>query len=268
MNTLPDMTDTQISQHILNGARRELDSLISKRDWYVAGTHHPFLPVALWRTYKRNRAIINLNRTIDAQRDYVERLEDEMTAPIAYRINEHAAAQVLNDKLFDLVDELSNAPCFVDGVIDGRSVMTVDDMIVVYKGGFEQYRAEFGNGTLDHDAITLLAVTLDGTLNINHLTLEAGNKRAVLRGEYGAVSEAHDPDATDVWLPALKTPALNRTARAVLDYLMTHDLLVSGEIDGAVITSEQCNGFVRMTAYENMGFLSAGQGLHNFLYTV
>jgi hypothetical protein len=118
METLTNMTTRQISAHTLNIARRELDALISTRDWYVADTHHPFLPVALWRTVKRNRAIININNMIDSQRDVVERLEDELNITVEYTV----PAPRLSTAAQAVLDAMLTGQALITGEIDGAVI--------------------------------------------------------------------------------------------------------------------------------------------------
>ena len=210
----------------LNIAQRELDALIITRDWYIADIHTAPLPVALWRTFTHRRPLTSLTRRIEAQRDIVDYLEMMTAAPIPYTLSP-AALPLITDSLFDLVDALGNSPLNVRGEIDGRTVDTVDGVIVVSCDGVEQYRAVCGDEPFEAGNITDLAVDLEGRLHIDALTL-------VCTGGRATIGEGVD--------------ALTPAARAVLDLLCARDLLLSGEVDGAVVTSEQLESTVRVTA--------------------
>jgi|13_taG_2_1085334.scaffolds.fasta_scaffold00382_1 hypothetical protein len=210
-------------QDTLNAARRELDALSITRDWYIVDIHDAPLPVALWRTFIHRRPLVRLNSAIEAQRDIVDYLE---SSPVQYRLHP-AALPCIDDALFDLVDVLGDSDVTVTGVIDGRTVDTVDGVLIVKCNEIEQYRVVCGDAALDTRKVTDLAVDLEGRLRINTLTLECAGGRAT-------ITEPSSP--------------LTDSARAALDLLCARDLLLSGEIDGAVVISEQLETAVRVTA--------------------
>lgn len=210
-------------QDTLTAARRELDALIITRDWYIVDIHAAPLPVALWRTLAHRRPLTRLNNAIEAQRDVVDYLE---TAPVPYRIHP-AALPCIDDALFDLVDALGNSSVNVTGEIDGRTVETDDGVLVVCRDGVEEYRVVCGDEPFTVGNITDLAVNLEGRLLINGRVLNCTGGRATI----------DQPLAT-----------LSSQARAALDLLCACDLLLSGEIDGAVVISEQLETAVRVTA--------------------
>ena len=213
-------------QDTLNTARRELDALIITRDWYIIDIHAAPLPVALWRTFVHRRPLVRLNSAIEAQRDIVDYLESAPCEPVPYRVHP-AALPCIDDALFDLVDVLGDSDATVTGVIDGRTVDTVDGVLIVECDGVEQYRVVCGDAALDTRQVTDLAVDLEGCLRINTLTLECAGGRATI---------------------AEQPRRLTETARAALDLLCARDLLVSGEIEGAVVISEELEDAVRITA--------------------
>lgn len=164
----PDMTPAQIDQHLLNYARHNLDGLISKRDWYVADTHDHNVFVALWRTFTRNKSIINLNNMIEEQRAIVEQLEDELAqvAPVPFTLS-HDAHVVLDDRVLDFVDWLAQAHVTVSGTLGGRTLRTDDGAIIVERNGVAEYRAPCGDGSVSYDDIVERLEQFDAHLSIN-----------------------------------------------------------------------------------------------------
>jgi hypothetical protein len=229
MYIAPDMTPAQIDQHLLNCARRNLDSLISKRDWYIADTHDRNVLVALWRTFTRNKSIINLNNMIEDQRDYVEHLEDELAqvAPVPFTLS-HDAQAVLADRVLDLVDWLSQAHVTVSGTLNRRTLRTDDGSIIVERNGVDEYSAPCGDGSVSYDDIVERLDGFDAHLIINGMTFTST-----------------DPHATQEYIKPVAL--ISDSARAVLDLFVDGDVDVKGELDGLTVTSTHING--RSCAY-------------------
>ena len=196
----------------LKNATRELASLVTQRDRLVADTHDLNLFVAMWRTFKRNSRIIEMNNRIADLLDYVETLEE-----VSYTLSPDAYA-VIDDHVFDLIDWLAMHNVTVTGHCDGRTVYTDERVLVVDRDGVEQYRAVCGDEMLDHELLKEMLDGLDAHLTVN-----------------GKVFNT----------------SISKQACEVLDWFAAGDCEVTGEIDGLTVTSARIpsryNGY-RITA--------------------
>ena len=220
-----------ITQHDIDTAVQDLAALITERDAYVADTHDLNLFVAMWRTFRRNSRIIEMNNRIADQLDYVEEMQERLEAVhtrVPYTVSPDAYAApytvspdayaVIDDRLFDLIDWLAQHRVTVTGHCDGRTVRTDERVLVVDRDGVEQYRAVCGDATLDHDELRARLNGLDAHLIVN-----------------GTVFTHTDPNATEQFIKPLAL--ISDQAREVLNLFAKGDCEVKGEIDGLTVTS-------------------------------
>lgn len=115
----PDYTESEIDRNLLKHAKNDLEAMISKRDWYVNDTHHPFLPVALYRTLTRSGKIRRMNEAIEYMQAKVDRLEQELEATSVYI----RPVQVIPEQIITLLNMLTASGLAWCGSIDDVQVI-------------------------------------------------------------------------------------------------------------------------------------------------
>lgn len=141
----PEYTDKEIDRNLLNHARNQLDAMISKRDWYVDDTHHPFLPIALYRTLTRSSKIRRMNEAIDMQRAKVDRLEFELEESTSVYIK---PVPVIDEQIITLLNMLTASGLAWCGSIDD---IQVTGQPLLAKGG-SQIKAHDKAGRLVYES--------------------------------------------------------------------------------------------------------------------
>ena len=113
----PNYTESEIDRNLLKHARNDLEALISKRDWYVNDTHHPFLPLALYRTLTRSSKIRRMNKAIEYMQAKVDALElDEATSVY------HKPVHIISEQVITLLNMLTASGLAWCGSIDDIQV--------------------------------------------------------------------------------------------------------------------------------------------------
>ena len=141
----PEYTDKEIDRNLLNHARNQLEAMISKRDWYVDDTHHPFLPLALYRTITRSSKIRRMNEAIDMQRAKVDRLEFELDDNTSVYIK---PVPVIDEQIITLLNMLTASGLAWCGAIED---IDVTGQPLLSKGG-SQIKAHDKNGRLVYES--------------------------------------------------------------------------------------------------------------------